>query len=108
MTSEYPDNYHDKFNPVYTRMFTGRIFTPKVFLRHLTNINAHFECGQISRLSDEGINKIKLRFSFFWYGFKIRSFAEKTDDSYHDDFIALVEAHGKKYGFGDPERYWEV
>ena len=105
---KYQDNYHDKFDKVYTKAFTGRIFNPVEFLHHLTNINFHFECGEISKLSDEGINKIKTRFSFFQYTAKVHGLVEKSDLSYHDAFEALVARYGKKHGFGDPERYWEV
>ena len=101
----YIDNYHEKFHKVGDREFTGRIFNPVEFLHHLTNINYHFESGEIAGLSDEAINKIKVRFRFCQYGASIDGLVSTTNESYDDDFRKLVEKYGNKYGFGDPKRY---
>ena len=92
---KYIDNYHDKFRKAYTREFTGRIFNPVEFRHHLTNINFHFECGEVSKLSDEGIIKLKAKFRFYQYGAYLKGFITYTDE----DFVELVQEYGKNMGF---------
>jgi len=104
---QYKDNYHEKFDKVYGREFTGRVFNPVEFLHHLDNINFRFESGEISKLSDTAINKIKTRFRFYQYGASVDGLVDITDKFYADDFRELVDEYGNKYGFGDPERFRE-
>jgi len=104
---KYADNYHEKFGKAYYWEFTGRVFNPVEFLHHLDNINFRFESGEISRLSDNAIIKIKARFRFYQYGARVDGFAEKNAESYADDFKALVQEYGEKYGFRDKPLNWE-
>lgn len=104
---EYIDNYHEKFRKASRREFTGRIFNPVEFLHHLTNINFHFECGEISRLSDAAINKIKLRFRFYEYGASVDGIVSTADKTYAEDFKKLAQEYGAKYGFRDKPLNWE-
>ena len=97
----YIDNYHEKF---YKRDgnkdFTGRIFNEVEFLHHLSNINFRFECGEIEKLSDEAINKIKNKFKFTNGGyFCAIDGIVMFGDNYADDFIKLVKKYGDKYGY---------
>ena len=97
----YTDNYHDKFyNRDCSNNFTGRIFNEVEFLHHLSNINFRFECFEIEKLSDEAINKIKVKFTFSENGYfcgidGIVMFG----DTYENDFMSLVKKYGDKYGY---------
>jgi len=97
----YIDNYHDKFyNRDCSKNFTGRIFNEVEFLHHLSNINFKFECCEIEKLSDEAINKIKVKFTFSENGyFGGIDGIERFVDTYADDFLALVKKYGDKYGY---------
>lgn len=103
---KYEDHYHEKFRK-YKREFTGKVFNPVEFLHHLTNINFHFEQGEISKLSDTAIIKIKQRFRFYGYGASIDGLVSITDESYAEDFKKLVAEYGAKYGFRDEPLNWE-
>lgn|GEM_PF-4012710 len=102
------DNYHAIFDRVYGREFTGRVFNPVEFLHHLDNINFRFESGEISRLSDEAINKIKTRFRFYQYGASVDGLVSITAKSYAKSFKKLVQEYGAKYGFRKEPLRWEV
>ena len=92
------DNYHEKFQKLYNKQFAGSQFNNEEFAHHLTNINFHFECGEVSKLSDEALSKIKIKFSFYQYGGRVKGL-DSDKDTYADDFRALVNKYGKKYGF---------
>lgn len=97
MKSVYKDNYHEKFSKMYGKNFTGRCFNPVEFLHHLTNINFHFEVGELMELSDAAIDKIKHKFHFYQYGAYIDGL--ESDESYGENFKELVALYGKNYGF---------
>lgn len=97
----YIDNYHEKFfKRGRDKNFTGKIFNEVEFLHHLSNINFRFECGEIEKLSDEAINKIKGKFTFCEGGYFCGiEGIEMFGDTYENDFKALVKKYGDKYGY---------
>jgi hypothetical protein len=92
LREELEDNYHEKFDKVHQKSFTGRIFNAVEFLHHLTNINFHFEVGELSKLSYAQIDRIKLKFSFYNYGALIKGL-DLESPTYSDDFLRFVEKH---------------
>ena len=99
---KYQDNYHEKFDMFYKKKFTGNVFNPVEFIHHLENINFRFESGELSKLSDAAIDKIKSKFSFYQYGAKIAGL-DIESKTYADDFRKLVVSYGAKYGYSTRE-----
>lgn len=96
----YIDNYHEKFADIDRKNFTGRIFNEVEFLHHLSNINFRFERGEIEKLSDEAINKIKNKFTFCEGGYFCGiNGIEMSGDKYEDDFKIFVKEYGDKYDY---------
>ena len=97
----YEDNYHEKFASLCQhKRFTGRAFNPVEFLHHLTNINFHFECGELSKLSDAALEKIKGKFSFVGYCASIIDISF-DDENYSTLFMVMVKRYGDKYGYAE-------
>ena len=78
--------------------FTGRAFAVEEFLKHLTEINFHFENGEIRKLSELGISKLKNKFKFQGYGANIAGL-NLGAPTYEQIFKDLIFQYGIKYGF---------
>jgi len=97
----YVDNYHEKFyKQNKNKNFTGSIFNVVEFLHHLSNINFRFERGEIEKLSEEAINKIKGEFTFYEGGYFCGiNGIEMSGETYENDFKTLIKKYGDKYGY---------
>lgn len=83
------DNYHDKFDRLYEKRFTGRVFNNEEFLHHLENINFHHEGGVLSKVSEVVVGKVKNKFEFYKYGASIKGI-EMDSETYTEDFEEMV------------------